>query len=225
MANIFSEILADLEAAWAKIFGTSGATLTAAVVADIKVIGSGLTGALTAFEAVTGLDGALVAKVQSIVASIETAALSVTTAIETNIAKPIVVQIQSDFAALQSALAPISLPTAIDNILKAVETLLPYVEAGVGILTAATVGAAEATGFTHDEAFGILSGVTAPAVGLSGRGPDTDKAYIKTPPGAAKPAVGVHDPALADVVNEDGSVTHPDGSVTYANPGAPTGEV
>jgi hypothetical protein len=222
MANIFSTILADIEAEWSKLFGSAGASISVAVEADIKIIGSGLTGALAAFEAVTGLNPSLVANVQSIIASIETAALSITSAIATNIAKPIVVQIGSDFAALEAALVPVSLPAALTNILKAVTTLLPYIEAGVGILTAATVGAAEATGFSHDEAVNILSGVTQPAVGAVLPTPVADPGFVTGPVVVDAPVPGVIDPAVAPgIVNDDGSVSNADGSTTFANPGSP----
>jgi hypothetical protein len=159
--SIFSTILADLESEWAKLFGTTGAEISAAVLADIKMIGSGLTGALAEFEAVTGLDAAVVLKIQTDIGAIETAALSVATTVATDIAKPIVTQIADDFAELQTVLATVSIPAAVENILKAVSVLLPYIEAGVGILTAATVGAAEAAGMSADDARAVLTSAAA----------------------------------------------------------------
>ena len=165
--GFFSTLWSEIDALWLKIFGgASGATVAATVVSDIKIVGSALTGALADFENITGLDAALVAKVQSTVASIEAGALQVVVGIETNIAAPIVTQIANDYSVLQSALSGISLPTALANILKAVTTLLPYIEAGVGILTAAnskassTVAASEATGLSAAEARLILGGVS-----------------------------------------------------------------
>jgi hypothetical protein len=156
--NIFSTILADLEKEWAKIFGTSGATISATVVTDLQLIGSGLQSALTTFGTLTGINSGTLEEIEKDVSSISAAALSVATTVETNIAKPIAQQIATDFAALQGAIGNIALPSILEDILKAVATLLPYVEAGVGILTAATVGAAEATGLTADEARLILKG-------------------------------------------------------------------
>jgi hypothetical protein len=158
MANIFSTILADLEAEWAKLFGTSGATISEAVVTDIKLVGSGLTGAMAEFEAVTGLDAALVTTIEGYITSIQTAASSIATTVATNIAKPIVTQIAADFEAMKTELETVTLPEAVSKILAAVETVLPFIEAGVGILTAATVGAAEATGLSRSEAESVLSG-------------------------------------------------------------------
>lgn len=166
--GFFQTVWADIEAGWAKIFGSGGATVTAAVEADIKVIGSALTGALAEFEAITGLDATAVASIQSAVANIEAGALSVVTGIATNLAEPIVTQVINDFGVFKAALAGATIPAALSNILKAVETLLPYIEAGVGILTAATAGASatvaasEATGLSADEARSILSGVATP---------------------------------------------------------------
>jgi hypothetical protein len=156
--NIFSTILADLEKEWAKIFGTSGATISATVVTDLQLIGSGLQSALTTFGTLTGINSGTLAEIEKDISSISAVALSVATTVETNIAKPIAQQIATDFAALQGAIGNIALPSILEDILKAVATLLPYVEAGVGILTAATVGAAEATGLTADEARLILKG-------------------------------------------------------------------
>jgi len=156
--SIFSTILADLEAEWAKIFGTSGATISATVVTDLQLIGSGLSSALSTFSALTGINSGTLATIEKDVSAISTAALSVATTVETNIAKPIAQQIATDFASLQANLASVTLPSILDDIVKAVATLLPYVEAGVGILTASTVGAAEATGLTADEARLILKG-------------------------------------------------------------------
>jgi hypothetical protein len=169
--GFFANIWADIEEGWKKLFGSAGATVTAAVEADIKVIGSALTGALSDFENITGLDAALVATIQSTVASIEAAALQVVTGIATNLAEPLVTQIVNDFQVFEGAIAgaAVTVPTALENIIKAVTTLLPYIEAGVGILTAAnskasaTVAASEATGLTADEARSILGGVAAKA--------------------------------------------------------------
>jgi len=154
--SFFSTILTDIEGIWARIFGTSGATLSAAVVEDIQLIGSGLSGALSGFETITGIAPATVTKIEGYVAAIEKAASSVATTVATNIAQPIATQIATDFAALEAALSGTLLPVVIQDVLSAVKVLLPYVEAGVGILTAASVKAAEETGMTVGEARLIL---------------------------------------------------------------------
>jgi hypothetical protein len=171
--GFFSTLWADIEATWAKIFGSApGATVAATVVSDIKIVGSALTGALAAFENITGLDSQTLANVQASIAAIEAGALSVVVGIETNIAQPIVTQIANDYKALQGAISGsgITMPGALVNIFKAVTTILPYIEAGVGILTAAnssasaTVAASEATGLSAQEARLILGGASAVAV-------------------------------------------------------------
>lgn len=160
MTNIFSEFAAFIEREWADIFGSdTAATLSAEVVTDIKLIGSGLSGALSAFSAITGLGADAVTKIEGYISSIESVASSVATTIETTAGKPIVTQIQDDFAELTALLAPVALPIALMNILKAVETLLPYVEAAVGILTAAAVSASQSSGYTADEARAVLKGL------------------------------------------------------------------
>jgi hypothetical protein len=160
--NVFQQFFAFVEAEWAKIFGTAGANISQVVLTDIQLVGSGISGVLTAIESVTGIDQALVAKVQGYVASISNAASSIVTTVETNIAKPVALQIATDFTALQADLAGFTLPVAVTSVLNAVATLLPYIEAGVGILTAgtasssATVAASQATGLSADEARLIL---------------------------------------------------------------------
>jgi hypothetical protein len=166
--SFFSTLWADIEATWAKIFGSGTGQLGATVVSDIKIVGSALTGALASFESLTGLDSAAVATIQSSVAAIEAGALQVVVGIESNVAQPIVTQIVNDFNAFKGAL-PATLPTALANIMKAITTILPYIEAGVGLLTAgnasasATVSASEATGMSADEARLILGGAAAVA--------------------------------------------------------------
>lgn len=155
--SFFSTLLADVEGIWANIFGKSGATISAAVVEDIQLIGSGLSGALSGFETITGISPAAVAKIEGYVTAIEAGAASVATTVAANVAKPIATQIATDFSALETALGGITLPAVIQSVLSAVKTLLPYVEAGVGILTAASVKAAEETGMTVDEARLILA--------------------------------------------------------------------
>jgi len=161
--SFFSTLWADIVAAWTKMFGTSGANVTAAVAADIELIGKGLTGALTLFENLAGVSPATITTIQGYIGSIEAGALQVTTAIETNIAKPVVAQISADFSALESAVGPLMVgaPAALVNIMKAVTTLIPYIEAGVGLLVAGDMGAKAvqasiATGLSQSEAQDIL---------------------------------------------------------------------
>jgi hypothetical protein len=240
--GFFQTVWADIEAGWAKLFGNSGPTVVAAIEADIKVVGSALTGVAATLESLAGLSSTTVASIQSTIAAIEAGAIQVVTGIETNIAQPIVTQVVNDFQVLETALAGISLPTALANILKAVTTLLPYIEAGVGILTAGnamaakTVQASEATGLSHDEAYSILNGaapaVAFPAVGMigphKGSGPGAQAPVMRpnvqsVPLPTPSNKVPLSQPAVAlpvGVVNDDGSVTNPDGSTTYANPGS-----
>lgn len=154
--SFFSTLLTDVENIWSNIFGKEAATISADVVEDIQLIGSGLGGALSDFEALTGVEPAVVAEIQNYIGTIEKSAESIATTIETNIAQPIATQIAADFASLQSALAGVTLPAALQSVLNAVQVLLPYIEAGVGILTAGTVDAAQAVGLSANEARLIL---------------------------------------------------------------------
>lgn len=167
MSNIFTEFFSFVEAEWAKIFGAAeSGKLAATIVTDINLIGSGLYGALAEFQAISGVDSAVVTKISADVVAIQTAATTVVTDIEANIAKPIVTQITADWASLVSVL-PANLPATLAAIIKAVATILPYAEAAVGILTAgtaassATVAAAQASGLSPDEARLILAGTKA----------------------------------------------------------------
>lgn len=170
--GFFQTLWADIEATWAKIFGASGTNVAATIVSDIKIIGSALTGALADFENITGLDANLLATVQSKIAAIEAAALSVVVGMENNAAQPIVNGLISDFQVIEGAVtwAGLAMPVFLTNIFKAVTTLLPYIEAGVGLLVAsnaqasATVKASEATGLSAQEARLILGGASAVAV-------------------------------------------------------------
>lgn len=164
LKTFFSGLLSGVEGGFSSvehklvsIFSQSGASISADAVADIKLIGSGLTGALSEFESITGLDANTVAAITTDISKIEAAALGIATTVETNIALPVVQQIGLDFAALQSALSGFNVPPAVTNILKAVATLLPYVEAAVGILTNVTVSAAAGSGLTENEARATLA--------------------------------------------------------------------
>src|SRR5271170_7132736 len=154
--SFYSNLLSDLESLWSDMFGKEAATISADVVEDIKLVGSGLGGALSDFEALTGVEPAVIAEIQNYIGTIEKSAESIATTIETNIAQPIATQIATDFAALQGVLAGVTLPAALQSILNAVKVLMPYIEAGVGILTAGTVNAAQAVGISADEARLIL---------------------------------------------------------------------
>lgn len=154
--SFFSTLLTDVESIWSNIFGKEAATISADVVEDIQLISSGLGGALSDFESLTGVEPAIVAEIQNYIGTIEKSAESIATTIETNIAQPIATQIAADFASLQSALAGVTLPAALQSVLNAVQVLLPYIEAGVGILTAGTVDAAQAVGLSANEARLIL---------------------------------------------------------------------
>jgi hypothetical protein len=160
----FQKLLTEVHDLWDEVFGKAGATISASVVTDLHLIGGGLDSALVTFEGLTGLSPNTVASIRAHIAAIVTAATSVATTVETNIAKPVVTQIGADFAALQSVLTGVALPTVVIDVFRAVTTLLPYIEAGVGILTAATVGDAQATGLTADEARLVLGGEAPAAV-------------------------------------------------------------
>lgn len=160
--SVFSSIETFIETEWAKIFGTTEATLGAAIINDVNLIGSGLSGGIAAFTALTGVD---TASVTSLISQIEAEAAKIGADIEAEAAKPIVTQIGDYFGQL-IALIPNVTGVAAD-LIKAVQTLLPYVEAAVGILTAgtaqgaATVAAAQAAGLSEDEARLILAGAHA----------------------------------------------------------------
>jgi len=60
--SFFSTLLTDVENIWSNIFGKEAATISADVVEDIQLVGSGLGGALSDFEALTGVEPAVVAE-------------------------------------------------------------------------------------------------------------------------------------------------------------------
>lgn len=161
--GFFQNLWADIENEWKKVFGGNAATVTAAIEADIKVIGAGLVGAISSFEAAVGTNSTALTSVQTLISNIEAASLQVVQGVETNLAQPVVTQIVNDFGTLVTTLKGFPIPVTVQNVLNAVTALLPYVEAAVGLLTAAnskaseTVAASEATGLSRDDAYDILS--------------------------------------------------------------------
>jgi hypothetical protein len=203
--GFFSNFWTNVEAEWTKLFGAAGPHLSAAIVSDIQIIGSGLSGALAAFEAVSGLSPAQVTNIQAAISGIESAAVTVNGTLTTNAALPIVNQIANDFSALQSLLSAFTLPPAVKNIMNAVVTLLPYIEAGVGILTmsnsAASVSVAksEATGLSAAQARAILAGTKRPAAGLHTAAPVHPAAAPL--PAAEPPHVGMTEQQARDALS------------------------
>lgn len=119
----------SVEAFFASLVG-SGSTIAAVVATDVQIVGAGLKGALADFTALTGVD---TTAIENDISAIFTAAESVTDTVEKNIAQPIVTQIGADFAALVAVL-PADLPAVVADVISAVKTLLPIIEAGVGII-------------------------------------------------------------------------------------------
>jgi len=158
MTNFIETLFDDVKALWAKVFGAEGATLAAAVINDAQLIGNGLNSALTTFQSITGLGSATITSIQAHINAIVKDATAVATAVETSVAKGPVADIQNTWTSLLSILDGVTLPEVLEDVIKAVNTLLPYIEAGVGILTASVVKTAEATGLSADEARLILGG-------------------------------------------------------------------
>jgi len=145
-------IPADIAALWNSLFGNaSAANISADVETDIKLISSGLTGALADITAIAGVD---TTSISNAISDIAAKAASFVGTIATDVAQPLVTEISGDWT-----LAPGSV---VADIFNAVDTLLPYVLSAVGILTGAVGTAAvagfQASGLDVNEARLILAG-------------------------------------------------------------------
>jgi hypothetical protein len=164
MSNPFTAFFDFIKTKWEELFGTAGATLSADVTTDIHLIGSGANAILAALETIPGVSAQEFAKLQGYITQITTSAETITAEIETDVAKPVVTQIVDAFTAFEAQLAAYTLPAVVSSVVNAIKTLLPYIEAGAGVLLAgsaassATVAASQATGLSPDEARLVLKG-------------------------------------------------------------------
>jgi hypothetical protein len=164
--SFFSDFFTGVETDFKKLFsGAPGATMEAVVLSDLKLVATGLSNSLAGFASVSGLDPAATAKVQALIGKIATDSNSIVSTMQASAAQPIVAQIGAGVSELTSifSMAGIVVPPPFSLVLQAVTTLLPFIEAGVGLLTTQTVHSStsvklsEATGMSVDTARATLA--------------------------------------------------------------------
>ena len=142
--------------------GQSGSAVTPSqVVNDIGLIATGLTGALPALG-LAGVSASTVATVGKYVSQISGLASSVSTALSTSAALPVVEQIGSVLQQILTVAGPL-LPPPWGTAVMAAEVLLPVIESGVGMLVNAATPAPTAPAplitMTPDQARQFLASV------------------------------------------------------------------
>jgi hypothetical protein len=150
----------DIAALWNDLFGNaSAATISADVETDIKLISSGLTGALADITAIAGVDTTTITNAINDIASKATSFIGT---IATDVAQPLVTEISGDWTAIKTAVGTLPAGSVVADIFNAVDTLMPYVLSAVGILTGdvgtAAVADFKAAGLDVSEARLILAG-------------------------------------------------------------------
>jgi hypothetical protein len=156
-------IPADIAALWNKLFGNaSAATISADVETDIKLISSGLSGALGDITAIAGVD---TTTVTNDIADIASKAESFLGTIATDVAQPLITEISGDWTAIKTAVGTLPAGSVVADIFSAVDTLMPFILSAVGILTGdvgtTAVADYKAAGMGVDEARLILAGTKA----------------------------------------------------------------
>jgi len=142
--------------------GQSASSVTPSqVVNDIGLIATGLTGALPALG-LAGVSASTVATVGKYVSQISGLASSVSTALSTSAALPVVEQIGSVLQQILTVAGPL-LPPPWGAAVMAAEVLLPVIESGVGMLVNAATPAPTAPAplitMTPDQARQFLASV------------------------------------------------------------------
>jgi hypothetical protein len=134
---------------------TPTATISNEAVTDLDLIASAFEPLGDAVASMAGATPAVIAKVNTDIAQLEAAASAVAPGVSTAVAQPSVTTVGSAVQSILTALQGLTLPTNIQAVLTAAETLLPLIQAAVGIAVA--VGAPTAA-MTPDQARLILQG-------------------------------------------------------------------
>jgi hypothetical protein len=135
--------------------GLTASQVAAQAVSDVKLIASGLAGALPSLGTAAGIPVATVAAVGQAIANIQTVADGVASAASNIDAQPLVQQLESLLNGAVGALAGLALPPPFGPALTAAMALLPVIESVVGLLTAPK---AAASAMSPDTAREILAG-------------------------------------------------------------------
>jgi len=127
---------AGVIAGCANLKNVTPAVVGQAVVNNLSLIKAGVAALLAVLGTVNVIPPAtlvtVTAKLQTISTFINTVAVGMSQAA----AQPIIQQIVATFGAVVTALQGLTLPTTVQNILKAIQILMPVIETAVGILIA-----------------------------------------------------------------------------------------
>jgi|SRR5579883_768902 len=141
--------------------GCNGATpqqVAQQAVADVKLIASGLAGALPSLGAAVGISPATVATVGGIVSRIQSVADGVGQAASNLDAQPLIRQLEQLLNAAVAALAGLALPPPFGPALTAATVLLPVIESLVGLALPATAAAVMPSQAQINDARLVLAG-------------------------------------------------------------------
>ena len=128
--------------------------IEAQAVADLGLVATGLETFSPLLAAIPGAPAGAITDAEAIIAEISAAAATVTSTTTEVAAQPIVSQIEGYFNSLLSIVSGISLPASAAKYLTAAKTLLPLIEAAVGLAIAVGV---PSTGMPPAEARAILA--------------------------------------------------------------------
>lgn len=134
---------------------TTANAIASQVVTDVGLIATGLAGALPGLVG-AGLSVSTVAAVGGYVNQLQSLAGSVTTALTTTSAQPVIQQILSVVEEIAAVAGP-ALPPPWGTAVLAAEVLLPVIASAVGIATAAGTTTAAAPAMTPAEARLVLA--------------------------------------------------------------------
>lgn len=123
------------------------------VVTDANAIANGLAGILPSIQTITGLAGGALNTVNNAISSIKNAASTLQTATG-GVAVTAANAIQTGLAVISSALGSFKVPSWVQIVLTAAQTVVPVIMSAVGALT--PLGATAPTGMTVAQARAIL---------------------------------------------------------------------
>jgi len=134
--------------------GLTAPQIAAQAVSDVKLIASGLVGALPSLGTAAGIPAATVAAVGAGIAKLQTVADAIGQAASNVDAQPLVQQLETLLNAAVGSLAGMALPAPFGPALTAATVLLPVIESLVGLVIAPK---AAASAMSPDTAREILT--------------------------------------------------------------------
>lgn len=137
---------------------TSTPTAVQTAAADVGDIASGLAAIVPQLGSVTGLSAANQQTIETAVDDLQSAATALQSASSITAAQPLVERVEADVNAVVDALAGMSLPGTIGEVVDAAAVLLPVIETAVNLVAASTTPTASDVTMTPGQAILILKG-------------------------------------------------------------------